>query len=50
MPKTEKDRQVILSEKLLVQLRKYYIEYKPKVYLFEGQKTETYSSTSICKL
>ncbi len=44
--KGKKDRQVMLSEKLLEQLRKYFLEYKPKVYLFEGQEGEQYSARS----
>lgn len=34
--KGKKDRQVILSEKLLSQLRKYFKQYRPKEWLFEG--------------
>ena len=45
--KGKKDRQVMLSEKLLILLREYYIEYKPKEWLFEGQGGEQYSSRSI---
>jgi integrase/recombinase XerD len=35
--KGKKDRYVMLSQKLLDQLRLYFKEYKPKLYLFEGQ-------------
>jgi integrase/recombinase XerD len=35
--KGKKDRYVMLSEKLLTQLREYFKEYRPKEYLFEGQ-------------
>lgn len=45
--KGKKDRYVMLSEKLLLLLREYYKEYKPKVYLFEGQKADKYSSRSV---
>ncbi|GAB4301390.1 MAG: site-specific integrase [Ignavibacteriaceae bacterium] len=45
--KGRNDRIVMLSEKLLSLLREYFKEYKPKVYLFEGQKGEKYSSRSI---
>lgn len=45
--KGKNDRIVMLSEKLLSLLREYFKEYKPKVYLFEGQKGEKYSSRSI---
>ncbi len=34
--KGRKDRQTILSEKMLVQLRDYYKGYKPKAWLFEN--------------
>ncbi len=40
--KGKKDRQVVLSEKLLKQLRKYFIMYKPKIWLFEGKPGEQY--------
>jgi len=45
--KGRNDRIVMLSEKLLSLLREYFKEYKPKAYLFEGQKGEKYSSRSI---
>jgi integrase/recombinase XerD len=46
--KGKKDRIVPISEKLLVQLRDYYRVYRPKVWLFEGQKAgEKYSETSL---
>lgn len=44
--KGKKDRYTILSEKVLNLLRDYYIQYKPKEYLFEGQKGGKYSSES----
>lgn len=44
--KGKKDRTVMLSEQLLVQLRKYYTQFKPKEYLFEGQTQEQYSIRS----
>ena len=34
--KGKKDRNGLLSEKLLIILRKYFKEYKPKMWLFEG--------------
>lgn len=40
--KGKKDRQVVLSEKLLVQLRNYFKEYRPKAWLFEGKHGEQY--------
>lgn len=45
--KGRKDRQVMLSEKLLILLRSYYKQYKPKHWLFEGQYGELYSARSI---
>jgi len=45
--KGRNDRIVMLSEKLLSLLREYFKEYKPKIYLFEGQKGEQYSTRSI---
>ena len=45
--KGKKDRNSLLSEKLLVYLRKYFLMYKPKVWLFEGQYGDQYSETSI---
>ena len=34
--KGKKDRYVILSEKILLMLRSYYLKYRPNKYLFEG--------------
>ncbi len=45
--KGKKDRQVMLSDKLLILLREYFKEYKPKLYLFEGQFSEQYTARSI---
>ncbi len=45
--KGKKDRYVMLSEKLLILLREYYKEYKPREYLFEGQKGGKYSARSV---
>lgn len=44
--KGKKDRMVTLSETLLATLRKYYVVYKPKRYLFEGDKGGPYSTRS----
>jgi len=44
--KGRKDRIVALSEKILEILRIYFLEYKPKEYLFNGQFDLQYSSTS----
>jgi site-specific recombinase XerD len=48
--KGHKDRYVPLSEYILILLRNYFKEYKPEIYLFNGQKTLNYSSTSCNKL
>src|SRR6266487_4314824 len=45
--KGKKDRQVVLSEKLLLQLRKYFKAYKPKVWLFEGYGAAQYGYRSL---
>ena len=45
--KGNKDRYTLLSTKTLEILRKYFVEYKPKIWLFEGQSGEQYSSRSI---
>jgi|SRR5690606_31139868 len=45
--KGNRDRVVVLSEKLLVLLRDYFVEYKPKEYLFEGQAGGKYSERSV---
>lgn len=44
--KGKKDRYTILSEKLLICLRDYFKEYRPKEYLFEGQTGTEYSARS----
>lgn len=44
--KGKKDRYANLPETLLEQLRTYFIEYKPKLYLFEGQYGGQYSIRS----
>ena len=46
--KGKKDRMVSLSEGILELLRKYYLSYRPKEWLFEGQcKEESYSMRSL---
>ncbi|WP_316787008.1 site-specific tyrosine recombinase/integron integrase [Pedobacter frigiditerrae] len=46
--KNKKDRIVPLSPKILTMLRDYYISYKPKIWLFEGQNIgEMYSEKSL---
>jgi site-specific recombinase XerD len=48
--KGKKDRYSILSPKVLELLRQYVTEYKPELYLFEGQNGGKYSSSSIQSL
>lgn len=48
--KGKKDRIVLLTEHILDLLRKYYLEYKPSVYLFNGQNSLQYSKTSCNKI
>lgn len=45
--KGNRDRVVVLAEKLLVFLRDYFKEYKPKDYLFEGRANGRYSERSV---
>ena len=45
-----KDRYTLLSKGLLKDLRAYYMEYKPKEWLFEGEKGGRYSATSVVKV
>lgn len=45
--KGKKDRYVNLPLSILDQLRSYYLEYKPKEYLFEGQYGGQYSPRSV---
>ncbi len=48
LAKGKKDRIVPLSEKVLQLLREYYKRYRPKEWLFEGQKVgEAYSERSL---
>lgn len=44
--KGKKDRYVQLPQSILEELRAYYIEFKPKEYLFEGQNGGQYSIRS----
>ena len=45
--KGKKDRQVMLPQSILPLLREYFIQYKPKYYLFEGQNADMYSQRSV---
>lgn len=49
--KGKKDRYSLLSNSLLADLRKYYIQYEPHLWLFEGNVVgKQYSATSIAKI
>lgn len=48
--KGRKDRYVPFSEKLKGMLDEYYLAYKPKVYVFEGQSGGQYAARSIAKV
>jgi integrase len=48
--KGRKDRIVPVSDELLKILRDYYKAYRPKVYLFNGQFSDTYSAASCNKI
>lgn len=48
--KGKKDRILPLSNEILLLLRKYYKEFKPKIYLFNGQNQLQYSSSSCNKI
>jgi site-specific recombinase XerD len=45
--KGNKDRFIPISDNMLILLRNYYIKYKPKEYMFNGQNTTKYSEKSI---
>jgi len=44
--KGKKDRMVVLPKSVLDELRAYYLHYRPKEYLFEGQSGGKYSTRS----
>lgn len=48
--KGDKDRNTVLSRRLLAVLRKYYLEYAPKNYLFESYGGTQYSTSSVRKV
>lgn len=48
--KGKKDRFTKLEAPALELLRKYYLEYRPKIYLFNGQFGGKYSGGSVCKV
>lgn len=45
--KGKRDRQTIISIETIKLLREYYLNYKPIIYLFNGQDYIKYSATSI---
>ncbi len=48
--KGRRDRLTLLSEKVLKDLRQYYIEKSPKTWLFESPDGNKYSSTSVATI
>ena len=48
--KGKKDRQTLLSQTALLDLRLYYKEWRPKQYLFEGPNNKRYSGESVLKI
>ncbi len=50
MAKGRKDRIVPLSDKIITILREYYLAFKPKLWLFEGQKEDKYCDESLAKV
>jgi len=48
--KGKKDRIIMLSETLLEMLRTHFKQYRPKIWLFEGQFDEQYSERSLQKI
>ncbi len=47
--KGDKDRYVVLADKLLILLREYFKKYKPKVWLFESYTGKQYSKRKLQK-
>lgn len=48
--KGKKDRITILSSNVLENLRRYYKQWQPTTYLFEGRNKEPYSAVSVLKI
>ncbi len=48
--KGDKERITLLSKQVLLELRAYYKEWRPKEYLFEGSKGGKYSGESVVKI
>jgi site-specific recombinase XerD len=48
--KGSKGRTTLLGQTILKLLREYFLQYRPKKYLFEGQKGGKYSAVSLTKV
>lgn len=48
--KGRKDRFTLLGQRMLLDLRNYYTQYKPKEYLFEGASGKKYTGSSVAKI
>lgn len=48
--KGKKDRQTLLSQTALEDLRVYFKEYRPREYLFEGRKASRYTAESVLNI
>ena len=48
--KGKRDRLTLLSEKVLLDLRKYYLQTRPKIWLFESPDGRMYSASSVQKI
>jgi integrase/recombinase XerD len=48
--KGNKDRYTLLGKSMLDDLRIYYKEYRPKIYLFEGKNEVKYNANSVFKI
>ena len=48
--KGRKDRFTLLAETMLLDLRCYFLKYRPKEYLFEGAKGGNYSAKSVAAI
>lgn len=48
--KGKKDRTTILSESLSIVLKKYFEEYKPNYYVFEGKNRTKYAPVSVLRI
>jgi len=48
--KGKRDRLTLLSKKVLLDLRKYYLQTRPKIWLFESPDGRMYSASSVQKI